>query len=269
MDLLKTFDSYDLKARVYPALLTMLPAVATLLAWHPSLLTSNAGAAVLTVINTCGLLFLFAELSRSQGQRAQRRLLKTWKVLPAARILRHGDIVLPAEVKARYHRHLAAQLGSALPTAAEETANPDDADTRYAAAVLWLIEQCRGPAHFLLLNENTSYGFRRNLYGLKPFGVAVCIVALIGPALVLWSRYLPGESQMIASMVAAVTTLKPVTVAALGLATIGLVGWLSVVRAAWVQEAGELYGRRLLASCDTPGSELPGKVQRRRSAPSR
>lgn len=250
MDFLRTFDSYDLKARVSPALLTMLPVVVTLLAWYPGLLTSNVGAAVLTVINTCGLLFLFAELSRSQGQRAQRDLLNEWKVMPTTRILRHSDDALPAEVKARYHQHLATKLGSVLPTATEEMANPSAADARYQSAILWLMEQCRGPAHFLILNENTSYGFRRNLFGLKPAGVLVCLATVLAVGLVLWNRYPPAGGFAWGAVWKTASTLQPVQTGALGLSLIALTGWLFVVRSNWVKEAGDLYARRLLASCD-------------------
>lgn len=251
MDFFKNFDSYDLKARVSPALLTMLPAVATLMAWYPGLLTSNVGAAVLTVINTCGLLFLFAELSRSQGQRAQRHLLKEWKVMPTTRILRHNDDSLPSEVKARYHQHLATKLGSALPTAAEETADPAAADARYQSAIYWLMEQCRGPAHFLILNENVSYGFRRNLIGLKPAGILVCIAAIAAVGLVLWTRYPHAGGFVWGAVWTTVSTLQPVQAGALGLSLIALTGWLLVVRSTWVKEAGDLYARRLLAACET------------------
>jgi hypothetical protein len=35
-----------------------------------------------------------------------------------------------------------------------------------------------------------------------------------------------------------------------------LLGWLFVVRAGWVLEAGKLYARRLLAACDKqPGEQ--------------
>lgn len=250
MDFLKTFDSYDMKARVYPALLTLLPGIATLLAWHPSLLTSNAGAAVLTLINTCGLLYLFAELSRSQGQNAQKRLLKTWKVMPTTQMLRHADDGLDAEVKARYHRHLGEKLRKALPTAQEERADPAAADSLYGSAIVWLIEQCRGPEHFLVLNENMSYGFRRNLYGLKPFGVFVCLGSLLVVGLVQAGRYPSATPLNFPSLIAVAQTLNAVQVGAVGVSLIVLTGWLFVVRSGWVREAGRLYARRLLAACD-------------------
>lgn len=253
MDFFKNFDGYDLKARIYPALLTMLPAVATLLAWFPSLLTSNAGAAVLTVINTSGLLFLVAELSRSQGRRAQHALVKTWKVMPTTQFMRHSDQTLPAEVKARYHQHLATKLGVALPTAVEETNDPDAADGRYNAAILWLIAQSRGPAHFLILNENTSYGFRRNLLGLKMVGVTICLTTIAAPAIEIWDRHSVGGLNW-HLLVEATRTLQPVQIGAIGLCIIALSGWLFVVREKWVKEAAELYALRLLAACDTPAA---------------
>lgn len=252
MEFLKQFDGYSLKARVYPALLTLLPLISTILAWYPSLLTSNVGAALLTVINACGLLALFAELSRSQGQRAQRKLLDMWGGFPTTRYLRHADNSLPTDTKGRYHRHLATKLGGPLPTEEEERADPKAADSRYSSAIHWLKEQCRGSEHVLILNENISYGFRRNLYGLKPVGILVCLAVIAWTVGVAWAHYPANAAFTWAATFKAAQVLQPVQIGALGLSLIGLSGWLFVVRAGWVKEAAELYAVRLLAACDLP-----------------
>ncbi len=170
--------------------------------------------------------------------------------MPTTRILRHNDDRLPAEVKARYHQHLGTKLGMPLPTPAEERTDPAAADARYTSAIHWLLAQCRGPAHVLVLNENTSYGFRRNLFGLKIVGLALCTVCLAVPVLAVWSEQ-PDAVGTLSGLRQGASTLTAVQVGAAALCIISAVGWLTVVRGNWVKEAGELYALRLLATCDT------------------
>ena len=246
------FDSYALQARLYPALLALFPALATVLAWFPALLTSSVGAAILTVINACGLLFLLAELSRSQGKRVQSQLLKDWETLPTTRFLRHRDTTLPAGVKARYHTYLASHAGlGALPSADEERADPGAADAQYDSAILWLKEQCRGEGFDLLLGENTSYGFRRNFLGLKPAGLVVAVNSVLWPVVVLWLLRYPREDGLSwSALTQTVRYLEAVHVGALGISILSAITWLVVIRDDWVKEAAEQYGIRLLAACD-------------------
>lgn len=251
MELFKQFDSYALQARIYPALLTLLPVVATVLAWYPALLTSNTGAAILTVINACGMLSLLSELSRSEGQRVQKVLLKDWAGWPTTRHLRHADNSLSADVKARYHSFLGRKLNAPFPTAAEEAADAVAADRRYASAVFWLKEQCRGPAFALILNENISYGFRRNLLGMKRAGIVVCLGTVSFALGHAWWRHPEPLSLKSWNTLKPLTYMEPVQVGALALGLIALAGWLFVVRRSWVKQSADLYAQRLLAACDS------------------
>jgi len=123
-----------------------------------------------------------------------------------------------------------------LPSEAEESADPQHADHAYDTCVRWLLEQTRDQKKFsLLFEENCNYGFRRNLWGLKPVGVAVTVLALIA--------------------IAALPVLEPAmrTTAAIarnavpgGLTSFVLLGWLFVVTPRWVEIPANAYADRLI-----------------------
>ena len=66
-----------------------------------------------------------------------------------------------------------------VPNEAEEVADPGTADNVYDTCVRWLLEQTRDQKKFVLLfDENCNYGFRRNLWGMKPAGVFLSVLGL-------------------------------------------------------------------------------------------
>lgn len=144
-DLTGLFDTYGRRARLYPALLTLLPPVAALFAWMPTLVGGQSLAALVGAAASFGLLYALASISRSAGKRTEKRLLAKWGSWPTTIMLRHGCADIPAPTKARYHQYL-AQCGSwdGAPSAELEQADPAANDDAYASAVQWLKEQRRG-----------------------------------------------------------------------------------------------------------------------------
>lgn len=69
IEALKLFDSYNRQARLYPALLALLPAALTALAWFSQLLTGSVGGALVTVVAMRGGLYLLAEVARTAGKK--------------------------------------------------------------------------------------------------------------------------------------------------------------------------------------------------------
>lgn len=72
VDLIKNFDAYSLKARVFPALIAGLPALALLFVLVPwdHLGLSHAIAAAMGFV----LLFAFSDVARSRGKKIQEKL---------------------------------------------------------------------------------------------------------------------------------------------------------------------------------------------------
>jgi len=249
-DLTLLFDSYNRQARLYPALLALLPLLLVFLALFPSL--ASVGQLLVAIALACGLLFLVADFARARGKRLEPILLQEWGGWPTTIWLRHSDDHLSAEVKRRYHaffgRHAALR---AMPTREEEERDPEGADEQYAASVVWLKEQCRGKAWPLVEKENAIYGFRRNLLGLKPFGIAISIMTLLGPLLIRWVALGFPVLDPLQFSIQSYLGLPAVVLGALGFSLIMLVAWLLTVNRSWVREAGDQYARALLASCDS------------------
>lgn len=273
IDVSKLFDSYSRQARLFPGLLTLFPIILTAIAWFPRLVTSSWGATLVTIGTSCGLLYGLSVLSRSRGKKVEKRLLAEWGGWPTTLWLRHRDDNLPPPVRARYHAFFARNVPLFVaPTEQQEAADPKAADHAYASAVKWLQERCRGKAFPLVEKENAEYGFRRNLRGLKPIGLASCLIALLISALAVIWRYealLPAISSMsMKSILAALAGIKPAAIGAICVDVAAIVGWITVVRDDWVRDAGDQFARALLANCDTlesasTTSSSPTRVARR------
>ncbi|MEN1374916.1 hypothetical protein AAIH49_33385, partial [Pseudomonas aeruginosa] len=70
------------------------------------------------------------------------------------------------------------KLGIDIPTAEEESANPDKADDIYIGATKRLRELTRTNKQ-LLLKENIAYGFHRNMLAMKPVGILSSLLGIL------------------------------------------------------------------------------------------
>ena len=230
-------DPYSMRARLQPALLTLLPACAALLAISPALLEPVRSTLLLAA--ALGGALLLSNVARDAGKGIESRLWSAWDGKPSMAMLRHRDTRIAASVKARYHKRLGQILKRAFPTAQEETSDPAGADAVYEAANSWMLANSRDQEKFqALFAENITYGFRRNLLGLRGWVLASCFLALVAIALAYFTPLLP---------------TKPDTIAVLAAATsvpIYAIGFLVVVRRSWVRRAAEAYGFRLLETVD-------------------
>lgn len=256
IDLGSLFDSYNRQARLYPALIALLPPLITVLAWYPVLLTSNATATAVTLVTSCGLLYSFMAFSRSRGKNVERRLLADWGGWPTTLWLRHADSSLSEQTKARYHAALGVHVPNlSLPSSAEEKADPRRADDAYRSAVDWLKERCRGKDFPLVAIENAEYGFRCNLRGLRSFGMSVALLALLASLFGVWrlSGLASGDLRTgnWVEVLERIAQAPPVLIwGAVVVDIVTIVFWILVVRDSWVRQAGDQYARALLATCD-------------------
>ncbi len=243
------FDAYSLQARLYPALITAFPGLLVLVACFPTLL-SNTGSAFVSVLAACGIFYLLAHIARSKGKQIEGMLLKEWGGWPTTAWLRHSNNKLPSQTKARYHRFLRQKLDVEFPTAAVEASQPAQADSIYESATHWLKEQCRGTSFPLVEKENTSYGFRRNLLGLKIVGLIVSVLAFFVLIIVALKRS-GAHGFSVDTITAAYSVTTPAMMGAAAITIIAIITWISLVRQEWVREAGDQYARALLACCDS------------------
>ena len=230
------FDAYTLRARVFPALVAGLPTLALLAVVVP---WSRLGPPhAIAVAAGLVLLFAFADVARRTGRHVQTKL--GTGATPEQWRWDNPDISEAA--KDRYRAFVAQQLRRPAPTADEELADPARARDFYLGAGNWLRQQTRDSRTFkLLFGENVTYGFRRNLLGLKVTAL-VCnaaVAAFCGAILHFRPPYFVALPDMDEKLVA--------VLAADLLHSLYL---LLAVNAAGVREASRAYGRELIVSCE-------------------
>jgi hypothetical protein len=235
------FDAYTMKARLVPAIIAGAPAfafAAIFVSWGRFGLTHAIAGTALTV-----LFAAFADVARRRGKAIEPKLIERMSGLPTTTTLRHRDDTYDADTKAGFHAFIAAKLGKPAPTAAEEAADPAAADKYYARGATWLRENTRDPKKFdILLNENISYGFRRNLLGLKLPGFllnAVIVAACLG---IFWYRWPVDLSNGFDGKLLAVIVIAILHALYLAL----------FVTEAGVFEAARTYARQLLLCTQSP-----------------
>ena len=244
MDMLNSLlDPYDRKARLAPALLCALPLFVSLL-----LLVPEVGAlwgAIGGLVLYCGGAKFLTQVGRDRGKVLEPTLYASWGGKPSVAMLRHSDSRLNAPTKNRYRAFLQRAVpGLALASPEEEKLNPDTAEEGYESANSWLLAQTRDRERFgLLFAENINYGFRRNVWALKPWAFALEAIALVAVALVAlepWTRELS-------------TTCRAIRVelwASLVFILVHASFFALKICPAWIRLAADAYAQQLLAACD-------------------
>jgi hypothetical protein len=174
----KFFDTYGLRAQGIPAMLAVAPAIALVIALVVS--GSSGISQIFSGAIVAVLLYAFADLGRRFGKSKEAGIYAEAGGMPSIAILRHRDATLDQDTKARCLGFLARQIKGKVPTESEETVDPAACDTFYARCGTWLPEHTRDTKKFrLVFNELVTYGFRRNLYGLRLMGLAVNVMVVV------------------------------------------------------------------------------------------
>jgi len=223
-------DAYDRGARLAPAYLVFSPAVVFVVAL--SLGTSDWWSKIGGALVACGAPALAVQWGRSGGRRKQAALLQKWGGAPTTRLLRFADGGSSAAVAQR-HQAIERATGIQLPTAEQEAADPAGADELYETGVTALRALTEEDA--LVLKENITYGFRRNLWARKNSGIAVALVVLAISA-----------GLLIAAAIGHSFGSWPAAAAAAAFAALAFLVWRAIVNEDWVREAAEAYAERLM-----------------------
>ena len=220
-------DAYIRTARVTPAVLVVVPALAFLL-YLPQI---PALGAVLPALGVVGVVPVAAEVVRGRGKQVEQRLVDTWGGLPTTRALRLRDGE-GADLRTARRAAVEQLSRGRLPSAREEAADPEQADSRYVAAVKTVLARLRDtPEGTLLQAENVSFGFRRNLRGVREIALVVLLLAaLLNLAVALLSAmYLPGALVLVVHLLSACF-------------------WLALVRDTWVRRQADTYSQQFFAA---------------------
>lgn len=229
-------DSYSFPARFLPSVLVLLPVGLAVAVFFPEdLIGWGAGTGT---VGMAALGMLTSEIARRFGRAVQDRVYARLGAKPTTILLRHRDKRIDPQTKQRYHNCLGRLVpGVIVPTAEEEAADPESADTTYESCTKFLLETTRNKSQFpLIFKENVNYGMVRNLRGMKPAAVSLAgLGAVACAARAVW----PGVSDI----------YGPAVVAAAGSAFL-LTVWLLRLNDRWVEAAAFDYARSLLASCE-------------------
>lgn len=232
-------DAYNLRARLLPMLLTLLPLGLSVASWIPvdySVLGTVGSMAV-----TLGVATILQQLARDAGKRREEWLFALWGGRPSVRMLSYAHSDINLQTLARYHTRLRAMVPSLkIPkNSVDEAKKSSTALETYESCNDLLLSATRDKDRFsLLFEENMNYGFRRNLWGLKPYGVAFSFFGLAATAARvsgIWGT----DGDM-----SAIAVANPMV------CVLFILLWISVVKPEWVRAAAWSYGRRLVESCE-------------------
>ncbi|MGM4902045.1 hypothetical protein AB8B21_22055 [Tardiphaga sp. 866_E4_N2_1] len=236
----KGLDAYALKARYYPALLATIPALVAL-----AILISRAKFGLTTGIASLAipvLVFAAADIARRVGKRIEDDIYAKSGGKPSVTMLRYSDHTFDATSKEQYRAFLSTKISLPVPTEAAERNNIKAGDAFYERAGAWLRENTRSTKKFgVLFAENVTYGYRRNLLGLK------WPALLTNIALVLLSAFLTYRKGTVDTDDE--TTIALLIVVALALVHSTFMAF-GVTRQS-VIEASRTYARQLILSCET------------------
>lgn len=224
-------DTYSFRARVLPVYLTLAPAALTVCALVPHGLKLPLGGTAAVVF--LPISFLLSQIGADFGKRLERRLWAKWGGPPTTRFLRHGNPEFNVVTRGRVHEKLRT-LGLKVPTRDEQEQGGVAADHYYESCTEELIRRTRDQNRFPLVFKGlVEYGFRRNLLGVKIFGVLLALASLGG---VGWSTYTTWS----ADKLPAVPIVADLITAGL------LLTWLAWVTESTVKLAADRYARFLL-----------------------
>jgi hypothetical protein len=245
----KVADPYDRQARLYPALLCLLP----LLAFIAVLYAPNVSAlgGVVTLAVSCGGLFLMTNICREMGKRLEERLFREWGGKPTTQLLRHRDGVIDSVTKRRYHAFLAAKINTTFPDAEQEKTDPAKADEAYQSGARWLLDHTRpdaGKQFDLLFRDNITYGFRRNALGVRPLAIVLAFGCLF------WTlakeHVLLGTGGRFFDW-SGLAQLSPAAIAVLAVSVVMLLVWVFFFTETSLHTSALSFAQTLLRTCDT------------------
>lgn len=237
-DFFKVFDAYSLRARLFPAIIASAPALAAwafLISWKALGISNTVTTAAALV-----LLFAIADLARSRGRAIEPRLYAERGGMPSITMFRRSDSSIDDIIKERYRAFLANKLGVAAPSEEAERADQTAADAFYEQCGVWLRQNTRDSKEFpLLFNENVTYGFRRNLLGVKWLALVLNLAVVV-----ICLGLLRRDNWVLDSQ------LSKHAVVVLIIAAIHATYILFAVRKTAVWDAARAYARELLLSCE-------------------
>jgi len=159
-------DSYEIKARILPALIISIPVLITLWSCYKAEITTFSE--LFKGILSFAIIYALAIVVRALGKRIENDLWKTWGGVPSTQIVSWKNKVIGNDLKALYFQAVRDKLKLPTPTKEQEEADPLKAAELIDQAfkrIQGLIRQKDKDG--LWSKSNADYGFARNLLGSR------------------------------------------------------------------------------------------------------
>src|SRR5699024_4600690 len=171
-------DDYERQARLAPGVLALSPIAVVAVVY--GLRSSPLTTVLSSLLFLAGGPLLLAESVRHQGKRVQAKIWALWRGKPTSRKLRLREPDQNTVRREAWRSAVSLVTGIELLSRRAEKGNPQRADETIELAVSKLRNRTRDAKKFLLVKkENRSYGFQRNLYGIRWFGRIVSVMTLV------------------------------------------------------------------------------------------
>jgi hypothetical protein len=265
----KNFDEYTRKARLAPALFVTLPIFLAAISFFPDQISLTIIPSLLVCF---GVMRFLSQIARDRGKAIEADLYESWGGTPTTNLLRHRSNQNKLELDV-IHNKLHELTGQKIPSIDEENAAPDIADQTYEVCIKSLIAKTRDRNQFsLLFEENCTYGFRRNLLGLKIAGIIISALSMILVSIKFAytigffnAPKVPQENTWLQSLVGQkvekyqsnflqdlgnlnYTDVPPLVYVSLFIDVFFLLGFWYINKS-WVKIAADAYAVRLIESC--------------------
>ncbi|HAL54857.1 MAG TPA: hypothetical protein DCP78_22300 [Sphingobacterium sp.] len=229
-------DRYSRTARLYPMIIFYLPLIvvgALVTFWD---LDKNIHFTV--PFGAMGVLAYFAaQIGRDGGKRKEKKLWEDWGGAPTTQLFRWSDGHFDRHTKGRNHQkmHSLCPVGH-LTDEPYERSNTILVDEAYRAWTSHIISNARGTKKYpRIFRVKMAYGFRRNLWGLKP--VSIILIGILALATYGFLGFKAG--------VWTVETYPQVFFISEGFLLLCLVCWLFIIRKNWIKIPAFAYAERL------------------------
>lgn len=232
--LVNAFDIYERKARLYPTLLVLLPAVLGVASWVPTGVDVSGllGGTMTAVV----LAAFLGQIARDQGKKREPELFRKWGGKPSVKALSYEGRFFDSKTLRRIHQSL-LDVDNELTfpeNVEEEAAERESAFANYESASELLLNCTRDREKFrLVFGEDVNYGYRRNLWAMKGPGMLLVVL---------------GVGASVGRLVQVAVTDSPVVWTAIVNGVIGVslgLMWVTRVREDWVRVAADSFARQL------------------------
>jgi len=234
-------NEYSLKARIAPVFILLLPIL--ILGVIYTFEFNNILIFPASILLTTALLQFLSNLGRDKGKKIEIKLWKEWGGMPSAQLLSYENNLIDSFTKKDYHNLLVNKFP--LPNGETFDFENEAFSTVSDAYRFWsgkLVAHTRDTEKFnLIFVENMNYGFRRNLWGLKP--LSQCLLFLLICGNYIFEGFKRGFDNIHSFPIefffseAILLTL--------------LVIWTFTITPNWIKTPAFAYGKKLLESINT------------------